>query len=126
MPYLIDSDILIDVSRGKESARDYLDSLPTGWGISHISALELIVGARDKSDLAQLDLFLGAYVILPLREAIGFRAYELVKSYAKSHGLHVFDALIAATAIEEGLILVTKNRKYFATIDRLMLEVPPC
>ena len=114
------------MSRGKESARDYLDSLPTGWGISQIPALELIVGARDNRDLAQLDLFLGAYVILPLREAIGFRAYGLVKSYAKSHGLHVFDALIPATAIEEGLILVTKNRKYFATIDRLMLEVPPC
>jgi len=82
-------------------------------------------GDRDNRDLAQLDLFLGAYVILPLREAIGFRAYGLVKSYAKSHGLHVFDALIPATAIEEGLILVTKNRKHFAMIDRLMLEIPP-
>jgi hypothetical protein len=40
MPYLIDSDVLIDVSRGKPAARDYIDALPEGWAISQISALE--------------------------------------------------------------------------------------
>jgi hypothetical protein len=27
MPYLIDSDVLIDISRGKQSAREYVDAL---------------------------------------------------------------------------------------------------
>jgi predicted nucleic acid-binding protein len=39
MPYLIDSDVLIDVSRGKPAARDYVDTLPEGWAISQVSAL---------------------------------------------------------------------------------------
>ena len=124
MPYLVDSDVLIDISRGKAPARDYIDALPEGWAVSQISALELLVGARDKRDLADIDTFLSAYVIVPLRGLIGTRACELLKLYAKSHGLHVFDSLIAATAIEEGLTLVTKNRRHFGVIKGLNLEVP--
>ena len=112
------------ISRGKAPARDYIDALPEGWAVSQISALELLVGARDKRDLADIDTFLSAYVIVPLQGLIGTRAYELLKLYAKSHGLHVFDSLIAATAIEEGLTLVTKNRRHFGVIKGLNLEVP--
>jgi predicted nucleic acid-binding protein len=52
------------------------------------------------------------------------RAYQLLKLYAKSHGLHVFESLIAATAMLEGLTLVTKNRKHFNAIMGLSLEIP--
>jgi len=124
MPYLIDSDVLIDISRGKLTARDFVDALTEGWAISQVSALELIVGARDNTDLASIDTFLSAYVIVPLRDSTGKRAYELLKLYAKPHGLHVFDSLVAATAIEEGLTLVTKNRKHFGIIKGLSLIVP--
>jgi predicted nucleic acid-binding protein len=95
-----------------------------GGPISQVSALELIVGARDKKDLASIDTFLSAYVTVPLRDSTGKRAYELLKLYAKPYGLHVFDSLVAATAMEEGLTLVTKNRKHFAVIKGLSLEVP--
>jgi predicted nucleic acid-binding protein len=124
MPYLIDSDVLIDISRGKQVAREYVDSLPEGWAISQVSALELIVGALDKRDLENIDIFLSAYVVLPLQESTGKRAYELLKLYAKSHGLHVFDSLVAATAMEEDLTLVTKNRRHFGAIKGLRLDIP--
>jgi predicted nucleic acid-binding protein len=78
MPYLIDSDVLIDISRGKQAAREYLDALTEGWAISQVSALELIVGARDQRDLANIDTFLSAFVIVPLRDSTGKRAYELL------------------------------------------------
>lgn len=124
MPYLIDSDVLIDISRGKQAARDYVDALTEGWAISQVAALELIVGARDNRELADIDAFLSAYLIVPLRESTGQRAYELLKLYAKPHGLHVFDSLVAATALEEGLTLVTKNRRHFGVIHGLSLVVP--
>jgi hypothetical protein len=41
MPYLIHSDVLIDISRGKQAAREYMDALTEGWAISQVSALEL-------------------------------------------------------------------------------------
>lgn len=63
-------------------------------------------------------------MIVPLRSSTGMRAYSLLKRYAKSHGLHVFDSLIAATAIEEGLTLVTRNGRHFGMNDGLDLAVP--
>jgi predicted nucleic acid-binding protein len=44
--------------------------------------------------------------------------------YAKSHGLHVFDSLTAATALEEGLTLVTRNKRHFSMIEGLTFQVP--
>jgi hypothetical protein len=40
MPYLVDTDILIDVSRGSGDAIDFLDQLPDSWSVSLITALE--------------------------------------------------------------------------------------
>ena len=124
MPYLVDSDVLIDVYRGNIRAGEYIDTLPQRWALSQVSALELIVGARNKEEVARTDKFLSDYVIVPLQGSAGVRAYELLKKYAKSHALQVFDSLIAATAIEESLTLVTRNRKHFAMIEGLNLEVP--
>jgi predicted nucleic acid-binding protein len=59
-----------------------------------------------------------------LGAAITGLAYELLKRHAKSDGLRTFDSLIAATAIKEGLTLVSKNRKYFQVIGELNLAVP--
>lgn len=74
MPYLVDSDVLIDVSRGNRRHANTFDALPEGWAISQVSALELIVGARDNRDLTATDAFLSAFVVVPLRESTGTRA----------------------------------------------------
>jgi predicted nucleic acid-binding protein len=124
VPFLIDSNVLIDVSRGNAAAIKYIDGLVDSWAISQVTAMELIVGARDKRDLATIDGFLSQYPVIPLSDSIGTRAYGLLKSYAKSHGLHVFDSLIAATAMEKALTLVTLNRKHYQMIVGLHLEVP--
>lgn len=124
MPFLIDSNVLIDVSRGNAAAIKYVDALPEPWSISQVTAMELIVGTRDKRELATIDGFLAMYPVVPLSDSIGARAYQLLKTYAKSHGLHVFDSLVAATAIEKALTLVTLNRKHYQMIEGLPLEVP--
>jgi predicted nucleic acid-binding protein len=124
MPYLLDSDVLIDISRNTAAAIDYVDALPATWVISQVSAMELLVGARDKREVAYLDAFLSSYPIVPLSDSVGKRAYRLLMNFAKSHGLHVFDSLIAATALEQRLTLVTRNRRHFAMIDELILQVP--
>ena len=124
MPYLLDSDVLIDISRNRPEAIDYVDTLPDPWMISQVTAMELLVGARDKREVGYLDAFLSSYPIVPLSASIGERAYRLLKGYAKSHGLHVFDSLVAATALEQGLTLVTKNQRHFAMISQLMMQAP--
>ena len=90
MPFLIDSNVLIDISRGDSAAIKYLDALREHWSISQVSLQ-----------------------VVPLNQSIGAEARRLPKTYAKSHGLRVFDSLIAATAIEKALTLVTLNRKRY-------------
>jgi len=88
------------------------------------SPLELIVGARNKKEVNQIDQLIAAYSAIPLTAEIGNSSYGLLREFAKSHGLRVFDSLIAATAIEENLTLVTKNKKHFQMIGNLKLEIP--
>ena len=112
MPYLIDTDVLIDVSRNNEAAIDFLDQLDDSWSISIISALELIVGARNKKEVTQIDQLIAEYSAIPLTAEIGSTSYSLLRKYTKSHGLRVFDSLIAAMALEENLTLISKNKKH--------------
>src|SRR6266852_9738253 len=116
MAYLIDTDVMVDVSRRNADAANYVDSLPDAW-IAIITAQELIVGARDKRDVAGIDSLIAAYPVAHINDRIGARAYDLLKTYARSHGLRTFDSLIAATALESGLTLITRNRKHFGMID---------
>jgi len=123
MLYLIDTDVMIDVSRANADAASYVDSL-SDPAISIITAQELIVGARDKRDLVGIDSLVSAYPVIHIDAAIGQLAYDLLKRYARSDGLRTFDSLIAATAIERDCALVSKNRKHFTMISGVRLEVP--
>ena len=61
--------------------------------------------------------------ILPIIADISSRAIELIDTYALSHGVQLGDALIAATAMEHGLTVITANAKHFRAIDDLRVEV---
>jgi len=124
MPYLVDTDVLIDISRNNEAAIAFLDQLDDSWSMSIITALELIVGARNKKEVTQIDQLIAVYSAIPLTAEIGNSSYGLLRQFAKSHGLRVFDSLIAATAIEEKPMLVTKNKKHFQMIRNLKVEIP--
>ena len=124
MAYLIDTDVLIDVTKGKEAAMNYLDRLPEDWSISVVTAMELVAGARDRREIGKIDEFLEAIPMVALSPGVGTKAYELLKGYAKSHGLRIFDAIIAAAAIEGGKTLVTRNQKHFRMIPDLKLDIP--
>jgi predicted nucleic acid-binding protein len=121
--YLIDTDVMIDVSRRNSAAATYVDCLDD-ITISIITAHELIVGARNQRDAEGIDSLIRAYPVhRELCGRITTRAYELLKRHAKSGGLRTFDALIAATAVEDGFILVSKNRKHFQVVNGLNLVV---
>jgi predicted nucleic acid-binding protein len=122
MAHLVDTDVLIDLATNNQGAIGYVNSMAEGWSVSIITALELIVGARDKKEVAKIDQFLNAVAVVPLTPAVGTRAYLLLKQFSRSHGLRVFDSLIAAAAIEENRTLLTRNEKHFRMIPDL--EVP--
>lgn len=117
--FLVDTDVLIDISRGNSDAADFVDGLAGDIFIARISAMELIVGARNKRDQKVIENFVSLYEIKELSDAIGQEAHQRLKLYAKAHGLTMADALIAATAIVNDLVLVSKNEKHFRAIKDL-------
>jgi predicted nucleic acid-binding protein len=119
----VDTDILIDHIRKRPGAADYLDSLGS-WSYSIITAIELFAGAENKKEIQRLEEFLGDFREIPLSVDIGAKGREIMKAYSKSDGVEPMDALIAATAITEGLTLATRNKKHFRAINDLDLAVP--
>ena len=120
---LIDSDVLVWLTRGHLGAAQRLQDI-SPWRISAVTYMELAQGCRDKIELARLKKGLAARntEVLPLTPAISSRAVDLIDSLSLSHGLRLADALIASTAIEHELNLLSANAKHFGAVDGLRLE----
>lgn len=115
--YLADTTVVIDHLRGQESATIFLEELNPY--ISAVTLAELIQGSRDKREQAlAIKVCLGLQEIT-LNRKISNLAIELMKKFYLSHGLKFLDALIAGTALENKLVLVTGNLKHFIFIKGL-------
>lgn len=62
-----------------------------------------------------------AFEILPFTENIGHRVSIYIEEYSLATGIRTGDAIIAATAIENNVILATSNRKHFKNIKDLRI-----
>lgn len=120
---LIDSDVLIWFTRGHAGAQARLAQI-NPWRISVITYLELAQGCRSKEELQRVKRGLAAQQtqIFPLTPAISDRAMALIDAHALADGLQLADALIAATALEHDLTLLTGNTKHFAAVEALNIE----
>ena len=120
--YLFDTTLIIDTLRNKTKAVSFLNSF-SEVPISVITAGESYQGARDKKDLLKIEDFITSHCrIIALNENISTVSLRLIKTYTLSSGLLIADALIAATAITENLILLTGNMKHFQKIKSLKVE----
>ena len=124
---ILDSDVLIDLARGDARAVDLVDGLISQGerpAISIISEMELFLGARTKVEQRSVHQLVQRFEVLPVSEMISVRARNLTVRYARSHGLTIPDAFIAATAIANRALLLTRNVRHFSYIPRLRVRVP--
>ncbi len=86
--------------------------------------MELAQGCRDKAELERIKKALAAAgtQIISVNEPVCERAMRLIDQYALSNGMRLGDALIAATALEHNLPLLTGNAKHFSPVKSLTVE----
>lgn len=83
--------------------------------------MELYIGALNKKELNILQKFVNSFEVIDINELISNISTNLIIRYAKSHSLHIADAIIAATAIHSDISLYTLNLKDFKYISELKL-----
>jgi hypothetical protein len=120
---IFDTDIFIWVQRGNVKAAKALEDA-SARVLSIQTYMELLQGALNKEQHIYIKDFLTEYnfEILSLTENIGHRAAIYIEEYSLTSGLRAGDAIIAATATEHHLELMTSNIKHFRAIRDLKLK----
>lgn len=124
MMTLFDTDVLIWALRGNKKALDAVDAAEDR-GISAVTYMELLRGAKDKRDFASTKRFvrLGGFSIFPITEAITERAVAIIEALALSNAIAPSDALVFATALQGGFTLCSGNYRHFKDIAGLESDI---
>lgn len=133
--YLIDTDFLIDLSNSKSNAIEKarkIDENPTYKAISTITVQELLRGIYylygEKMELLEEKLqkaekVMVKFDILPVDYLIAKKVAE-IDAYLTRKGRMIWwaDVIIAATANQYGLSIITKNEKHYRVVPDIKIE----
>lgn len=130
MPYLLDSDILIDYFAAEESVVQRVNQMSLeGIALSIVSYMEVIQGIMsadtDGSVEAAFRVFLQTTPVVPFSEPVARRCAGIrLDLQRRGHRVRTraLDLIVAATAIENGLVLVMKNVADYRDIQGLALS----
>jgi predicted nucleic acid-binding protein len=132
MPYLVDSNIVIDHLAEIPEASQFLDRFAQGGIVmsivTYMEAFQGVVRSAHPEEAAEkFHAFADRVLILPFSLAVAERCARLretLRSQNKRVKPRALDLIIAATALEYGLTLVTKNTEDFKDIPDLTLYQP--
>jgi predicted nucleic acid-binding protein len=116
---LVDTDVLVDFLRGQSMACALINDCSERIILSSIVAAELYAGVRGDKELATLDRLLSLFRIVPVSPEIARQGGLFKRDYAKSHGIGLADAIVAATATVENADLKTRNVEHYPMIKGL-------
>jgi len=127
--YLIDTSVLIDFFKGKETKQSQKlekiirNQIP--FGISIFTYQELLQGAKDEKEFEKLKKYLSTQKIYyPTHDTFEASAYLFFSCRKKGITIRsTIDTLIATTAIENGLILLCSDRDFEYITRVIDLEI---
>jgi predicted nucleic acid-binding protein len=112
-PILIDTDIMVDFLRGHPKAVAIVQTSSNRIILSSIIVAELYAGVRGNDELITLDNLISLFRVIPVSPCLAKTGGLYKRDYAKSHGVGLADAIIAATADSENAELKTLNTKHY-------------
>ena len=119
---LCDTNIIIEALKNNQFIVESIEEIGiNNIALSAVTVMELYYGARNKAELKMIKRNLSSIQIFHIVEEISITASELIERYAKSHGLQIPDALIAATSIIQNIQLYTSNTRDFKFIENIKL-----
>jgi len=131
MKYLLDTNTIIDFFKGKEGIkRKIIADLRQGFSVSSINLTELYRGAY-KSKRARFNLKqIKDFIKIPEIKVLIFGNKEAMSGgklisrlERKGQKISAFDALIAATAKANNLIILTEDKKHFGRLKDFGIRV---
>jgi tRNA(fMet)-specific endonuclease VapC len=129
MRYLLDTCVISDFIKGEAGTKARLkQTLPADIAISAITVMELRYGLALNPQRAQkieptIASFLGSVTILPFSTVEAEQAAQ-IRAALKSQGqpIGAYDVLIAATALQHNLLMITANQREFERVLSLQTE----
>jgi tRNA(fMet)-specific endonuclease VapC len=129
MRYLLDTCVISDFIKGEPGTQIRLKQTPrAAVAVSDITVMELRYGLLSNPQRAQkiessIAAFLASISILPFTTAEAEQAAQ-VRAILRSQGQPIgpYDVLIAATALQHQLIMVTANQREFDRVPGLQTE----
>ncbi len=122
--HILDSNILIRSLRKTPGYKDLLHEIDRrGWTyISAMTRLEIVRGMKERERDDTFDL-LDSMETISITPEVADLAGELIRAW-RGRGviLSDADAIIAATALQHGLTLVTTNAKHFPMPEMTVLQ----
>ena len=118
---LLDTNIFVDHLRNYTPSVEFFDTLENAL-FSAITEAELLAGKQNESDEKREKLlhFLHRWTKIEVTNPISVLAGDI----SRKHGMDIPDAIIAASALINNAVLVTRNVKDFHDIKDLKLQVP--
>lgn len=127
MILLLDTTVLLDVLRARQNRRSLLAELVAGGHMLATAAIniaEVYAGMRSGEE-TKTEAFLADLECYPLTATIARRAGALKSAWAhKGRTLSLADMMVAATALEYSLVLITDNRKDFPLSELNLYPLP--
>ena len=122
---LLDTDVMVDILRGYEPARQWLESATSQEiGVPGLVAMELLQGCQNGREQKRLEKALSAYLLYWAEPQDCARALKNFAAYRLSHQLGLLDALIAETAVGFDAELATFNTKHYKILKDLRTIQP--
>lgn len=123
--YILDTGVLIRHLRDHHDYSELVDRLTEEGDllISAMTRLDIVRGMRDREQGATLEL-LDSVETLNVSSSVADQAGELIRFW-KTHGTTIgdADAIIAASALQNSLTLVTTNPRHFPMSELVVLQV---